>query len=86
MDGTGPLRIERRGLLALPQEIGLRLIGRAVETQAAGPVELAKLEALHSWIAGLAPEASGARTLAGALVRVDTRWVKIGRAPARRAK
>lgn len=86
VDGAGPLRIERRGLLALPAEIGLRLIGRAVDAQAAGTVELAKLEALHSWIAGLAPEASGARTLAGALVRVDTRWVKIGRAPARRAK
>lgn len=86
LDGIGPPRIERRGLLALPAEVGLRVLGRAVEMQAAGLVELAKLEALHSWITALAPEASGARTLAGALVRVDTRWVKIGRAPARRAK
>jgi tRNA(Ile)-lysidine synthase len=86
MDGDAPPRIARAGLDALPDEIGLRLLSRALERQAAGPVELAKLEALHSWIAGLAPEASGARTLAGALVRVDTRWVKIARAPARRAK
>lgn len=86
MDGTAPLRIARAGLHALPAEISLRLLSRALENQVAGPVELAKLEALHSWIADLAPNESGARTLAGALVRVDTRWVKIARAPARRAK
>lgn len=86
MDGAASARIGRAGLLALPDEIGVRLLARALETEAAGPVELAKLEALHSWIVGLAAEASGARTLAGALVRVDTRWVKITRAPVRRGK
>jgi len=85
MSAGAPLRLDRRGLGALAPEIGLRLLGRAIEKDAAGPVELAKLEALYDWLVALAPEASGARTLAGVLVRADTRAVKIGRAPARRA-
>jgi tRNA(Ile)-lysidine synthase len=69
-------------------EISLRLLGRAVEaTGDEGPVELAKLEALHSalW------DAHGAgvplrRTLAGALVSLDGARLTVARAPARRSR
>ncbi|TCK23213.1 tRNA(Ile)-lysidine synthase [Ancylobacter aquaticus] len=83
--GEGTIRLTRAGLAALPEEIALRLLGRAVAAVGEGPVELAKLEALAAWIRALAGDEHGARTLAGALVRVNRRAVAIGRAPARRA-
>lgn len=81
----GPIRFARPGFGQLPAEIGLRLLGRAVEAVADGPVELGKLEALHGWIAALHPESHGARTLAGALVRVNKVGVTVSAAPARRS-
>lgn len=81
----GPIRFPRPGFDALPAEIGLRLLGRAVESAGEGPVELGKLEALAGWIATLGPDGAGARTLAGALVRVNRHAVTVGPAPARRA-
>ncbi len=81
----GPYRFSRTGLAALPEEVALRLVGRAVARVGEGPVELAKLEALAGWIAALVRDEHGARTLAGALVRVNRRAVTIGPAPARRA-
>ncbi|QFR33280.1 tRNA lysidine(34) synthetase TilS [Ancylobacter sp. TS-1] len=82
--GEGPIRFPRADFDALPAEIGLRLLGRAVESVGEGPVELGKLEALAGWRAGLGPSGSGARTLAGALVRVDRHAVTVGAAPVRR--
>lgn len=82
-DGAA-LSFPRAGLSALPEEIALRLVGRALATCATGPVELGKLEALMGWIAGLDGARHGARTLAGALVRVNRRAVVVMRAPARR--
>ena len=75
----------RRGPFAvLPEEIGLRLLGRAIESLAESPVELAKLEALHGWIVALDKAARGARTLAGTLVRVERDVVLVRPAPARK--
>ncbi|UOK72952.1 tRNA lysidine(34) synthetase TilS [Ancylobacter polymorphus] len=74
----------RLGLGALPEEIALRLVGRAIGTVGTGPVELGKLEALMGWIAGLGSRQTGARTLAGAVVRVSRQSVVVARAPERR--
>lgn len=76
--------VDRAAFRALPGEISVRLLGRLVQRVGEGPVELAKLEALMAWIEALPDAASGARTLAGALVRVSPRRVSITRAPARR--
>lgn len=82
--GEGPIRLERGAFAALPEEIGLRLLGRAVRAVGGGDVELAKLEALYGWIIGLDRLEHGARTLAGALVRVNRHAVLVRTAPARR--
>lgn len=79
-----PIRFARAGFAALPDEIGLRLLGRAIRVVAGGEVELGKLEALHGWVAGLDPLGHGARTLAGALIRVNRHGVLVQAAPARR--
>ena len=75
-------RLSRSTYLDLPEEIGLRLLGRAIRaTGTEGAPELGKLEALHGWIrAG----GIGARTLAGALLRVTSKAIVITPAPARR--
>lgn len=83
-------RFDRAGLFALPDEIGLRLIGRAIERIGhEGPVELGKLEALHAWLRAAAgmPDAAHARsrTLAGALVRLEVESVSVRPAPPRRS-
>ncbi len=79
-----PLRARSASSNCRPRS-ALRLLGRAVEAVADGPVELGKLEALHGWIAALHPEGHGARTLAGALVRVNKAGVTVSAAPARRS-
>ena len=83
-EGEPALTLPRAGLAALPEEIALRLLGRAVAAVGTGPAELGKLEALLAWIAGLGPDEQGARTLAGAVVRVNRRRVALAPAPARR--
>lgn len=82
--GEGVLAFPRVGLAALPEEIALRLVGRTIGTVGTGPVELGKLEALMGWIAGLGDQQTGARTLAGAVVRVYRQRVTVARAPERR--
>ncbi|WAC28935.1 tRNA lysidine(34) synthetase TilS [Ancylobacter sp. SL191] len=77
--------LDRAGLCALPEEIALRLLARAIAARGEGVLELAKLEALLAWLLALPEGARGARTLAGALVRVSLRRVSITRAPARRS-
>jgi tRNA(Ile)-lysidine synthase len=79
------VQFDAKSFFQVADEISLRLLGRAIEaTGDEGPVELAKLEALHSalW------DAHGAgvplrRTLAGALVGLDGARLTVTRAPTR---
>jgi len=79
---------DARMLFALPAEISLRLLGRAIGRLGhEGPVELGKLETLHealveSWAAGSPLN----RTLAGALVSLDCARLNVTPAPLRRNK
>lgn len=70
----------------LPDEIALRLLGRAIAYAGdEGPVELGKLEALQAALAGEAPGRSIRRTLAGALVSRNAKALVVERAPPRSA-
>ncbi|OYW97688.1 MAG: hypothetical protein B7Z15_22875 [Rhizobiales bacterium 32-66-8] len=82
------VRLSAPQLLALPEEISLRLVMRALAACASeGPVELAKAEALHGALMGaLGGGRSFGRTLAGAWVAVGKNEVKITPAPVRAAK
>lgn len=80
------VRLDKAALLALPEEISLRQLGRAVDQAGhEGPVELGKLEALHAWLRAVAGTPGATRTLAGALVRVEANAVSVRPAPPRRA-
>jgi tRNA(Ile)-lysidine synthase len=71
----------------LPAELGLRLLGRVINRLGSeGPVELRKLEALHTALdAALARESEPfRRTLAGAVVTLSHSGVTIELAPPRR--
>jgi tRNA(Ile)-lysidine synthase len=69
----------------LPQEVQLRLLGRAIaQVGDEGPVELAKLEALYQALACADGRPRVRRTLAGAMVTRDEGGLTIERAPARR--
>jgi tRNA(Ile)-lysidine synthase len=82
------VQFDAKSFFQAADEISLRLLGRAIEAAGdEGPVELAKLEALHSalW------DAHGAgvplrRTLAGALVGLDGARLTVARAPARSSR
>jgi tRNA(Ile)-lysidine synthase len=83
--------IDAAAYQGLPDEIALRLIGRAVaQFGDEGPVELAKLEALKRSLddALKASKKPGKikfrRSLAGALVSLADGWITVERAPARR--
>ena len=80
----GPVKFDTAQFASLPAEVALRLLGRAVAwTGSEGPVELAKLESLY---AAMRQSASRLRrTLAGALVTLDSDWIVVERAPARRS-
>jgi tRNA(Ile)-lysidine synthase len=78
------------GFADLPAEIALRALGRAIARVGdEGPVELGKLEALHTaLVSASAPKGRGARfrrTLAGALVTWSRERLTVERAPTRRA-
>jgi tRNA(Ile)-lysidine synthase len=87
--------IDAAGFAALPAEIGLRLLGRAVTALGdEGPVELAKLEALKAAL-DTAQKAGPNKTqrnvparfrrsLAGAIVTLAGAKVVVERAPPRR--
>ena len=82
----GRIEMAARHFAALPAEVALRLLGRAV-TMAGneGPVELAKLEALHAAITAKKPkDGRFRRTLAGAMVTVTPEGLTVERAPPRR--
>jgi tRNA(Ile)-lysidine synthase len=72
----------------LGEETSLRLLGRAIaETGDEGPVELGKLEALHSaLIEAYAAKTSLRRSLAGAVVTLNGKSLTVERAPPRRSR
>ena len=71
---------------ALPAEVALRLLGRAVTIAGnEGPVELGKLEALHAGMTAKKPkDGRFRRTLAGAMVTLTPEWLTVERAQPRR--
>jgi tRNA(Ile)-lysidine synthase len=76
-------------LRAMPAEVALRLLGRAVGAVGdEGPVELAKLEALSDALAAAMAGPAGAakfrRTLAGAMVSLQRDTIVVEQAPPRR--
>jgi tRNA(Ile)-lysidine synthase len=80
------IEMAARHFAVLPAEVALRLLGRAV-TMAGneGPVELAKLEALHAAVTAKQPkDGRFRRTLAGAMVTVTPEGLTVERAPPRR--
>jgi tRNA(Ile)-lysidine synthase len=78
----GPIAFDSAGFARLPEEVALRLLGRAIAHAGnEGPVELAKLEALH---AALATHGRLRRTLAGAVVTLAGDRLSVERAPRRR--
>jgi tRNA(Ile)-lysidine synthase len=86
----GPIEFDREGFARLPEEIALRLIGRALTRVGdEGPVELKKLEGLTSALrlalAERGTSASFRRTLAGGLVSLGRR-LRVERAPPRRRR
>jgi tRNA(Ile)-lysidine synthase len=83
----GPLVFDAEGFRRLPEEIALRVLGRAIARRGdEGPVELGKLESLYEQFATLL--AAGPRrlrrTLAGALVSLEGERLFVDRAPPRR--
>jgi tRNA(Ile)-lysidine synthase len=85
-----PVVIEAEKFGGLPDEIALRLLGRAVAwTGDEGPVELGKLEALFEALRQVQRQSNPARlrrTLAGALVTLAGGRLAIERAPPRSFK
>jgi tRNA(Ile)-lysidine synthase len=91
----GPVVMDAEDFCGLPDEIGLRVLERAVDsTGDEGPVELGKLEALFCALTDAikgslaAPQdmARFRRTLAGAVVSLDRGELRVERAPPRRVR
>lgn len=88
MRANGRISFDSAGVLCLPEEFGLRVLGQAIgEAGDEGPVKLGKLETLYSAL----KEASESkprfrRSLAGALVTLDRRSLTVERAPPRRSR
>ncbi len=80
---SGPIVFETARFASLPAEVALRLLGSAVAHAGdEGPVELGKLETLYG---GLRQAHSRLRrTLAGALITLNSEELTVERAPARR--
>ena len=79
----GPVAFSTAQFASLPAEVALRLLGRAIaHTGDEGPVELAKLESLYDSLRQA--QSRLRRTLAGALISLDSERLTVGRAPARR--
>jgi tRNA(Ile)-lysidine synthase len=82
----GPIVLDAEGFAALPAEVALRLLGRAIARVGdEGPVELGKLESLADALAAVATTGVRfRRTLAGAVVALGGDRITVERAPARR--
>ena len=79
-----PVVFKTARFAGLPAEVALRLLGRSIAHAGdEGPVELAKLEALHD--AMRQAQSRLRRTLAGALITLNSEDLTVERAPARRA-
>ena len=82
---AGPIALPAGRFAALPAEVALRLLGRAVARAGnEGPVELGKLEALYAGLAAAPAAVRFRRTLAGAVVTRSADRLTVERAPARR--
>ena len=81
----GAVSLETRRFADLAEEIGLRLLGRLVDSAGdEGPAELAKLEALKTSLDhAISAGRPFRRTLAGAIVAVTGQIVTVERAPPR---
>jgi tRNA(Ile)-lysidine synthase len=81
----GPLSFETARFASLPAEVALRFLGRAVARAGdEGPVELAKLETLYEAMRQTTSRLR--RTLAGALITLDSERIVVERAPPRRLR
>jgi tRNA(Ile)-lysidine synthase len=80
------IAFDAAGFFRLPEEVSLRLLGRAAgHAGSEGPVELAKLEALHDALrARQGDDSPFRRTLAGAMITCERGLVVVERAPPRR--
>jgi tRNA(Ile)-lysidine synthase len=79
----GPVTFDADRFRALPAEVGLRLLGRAIaHTGDEGPVELGKLEILYE---AVRREPRLRRTLAGAVVTAAGEEISVERAAPRRS-
>ena len=84
---AGTIALPAAQLAQLPDEVALRLLGRAVACVGdEGPVELGKLEALYAALAASAGTVRFRRTLAGAAVTRSGDRLTVERAPARRTR
>lgn len=84
---AGPIAFAVARFERLPAEVTLRLLGRAIAWAGdEGPVELGKLEALHTALAASSGTVRFRRTLAGAVVTRSGDRLVIERAPARRGR
>jgi tRNA(Ile)-lysidine synthase len=88
-EAGGKIVFDAHMLLALPEEIALRVLGRAIAAAGGSEIRLARLEALLDAVRGaLAAEKPLGRTLAGAKIAVragGNGTVIVGAAPPRRA-
>lgn len=82
----GPVVIGARLFAELPEEIAVRLIGRAVAAVGdEGPVELGKLETMVAAMREVVrTEGRWRRTLAGAMITLSLDQITVERAPARK--
>jgi len=79
----GPVTFATLAFAGLPAEVALRLLGEAIAHAGdEGPVELAKLESLYEALAQA--RARLRRTLAGALITLESDQLTVERAPPRR--
>jgi len=86
--GRGPITIDAEKLGALPAEVSLRVLGRAIHRLGdEGPLKLGKLEALHAALVTARVEKTRLRrTLAGALITLAGDRILVENAPPRAAK
>jgi tRNA(Ile)-lysidine synthase len=81
----GPINFQARTFFELPEELALRLLGRAIDAAGdEGPVELGKLEALLEALCSAGGRFR--RTLAGAVVTISRDSLTVERAPPRRSR
>jgi tRNA(Ile)-lysidine synthase len=83
----GPVTFNANALFKLPEEIALRLLGRAIDCAGdEGPVELGKLETFLDALYSGRRSGRFRRTLAGAVVTLSRDNLAVERAPPRRGR